>query len=170
MKGPRVPGGRRHRSGGRGRSGADGGDFRCRAPGRARAGPRSGSGACCSSCWPGRGADGHRAVTRILQDGDYRAALLAKLVEEATEAENAPDDELAGELADVWEVVQSLLATLPLSQHEFAALGPRPSGTNGAGSTAGSSSSTPSRLLVPGKRVTTRELPPSRAARCGSAC
>jgi predicted house-cleaning noncanonical NTP pyrophosphatase (MazG superfamily) len=50
-------------------------------------------------------ADGHRAVTRVLQDGDYRAALLAKLVEEAREAENAPDDELAGELADVWEVV-----------------------------------------------------------------
>ena len=67
-------------------------------------------------------ADGHRAVTRVLPDADYRAALLAKLVEEAREAENAPDDELAGELADVWEVFQALLATLPLAQHELEAL------------------------------------------------
>ena len=67
-------------------------------------------------------ADGHRAVTRVLPDGDYRAALLAKLVEEAREAESAPDDELAGELADVWEVFQALLATLPLAQHELEAL------------------------------------------------
>jgi predicted house-cleaning noncanonical NTP pyrophosphatase (MazG superfamily) len=51
-----------------------------------------------------------------------RAALLAKLVEEAREAENAPDDELAGELADVWEVFQTLLATLPLTRHELEAL------------------------------------------------
>jgi predicted house-cleaning noncanonical NTP pyrophosphatase (MazG superfamily) len=35
-------------------------------------------------------ADGHRAVTRVLQEEDYRAALLAKLAEEAREAENAP--------------------------------------------------------------------------------
>jgi predicted house-cleaning noncanonical NTP pyrophosphatase (MazG superfamily) len=45
-------------------------------------------------------ADGHRAVTRVLQEEDYRAALLAKLAEEAREAENAPDDELASELAE----------------------------------------------------------------------
>jgi predicted house-cleaning noncanonical NTP pyrophosphatase (MazG superfamily) len=64
-------------------------------------------------------ADGRRAVTRVLRDEDYRAALLAKLVEEAREAENAPDGELAGELADVWEVFQALLATLPLTRHEL---------------------------------------------------
>ena len=67
-------------------------------------------------------ADGHRAVTRVLRGEDYRAALLAKLVEEAREAENAPDDELAGELADVWEVFQALMATLPLTRHELDAL------------------------------------------------
>jgi predicted house-cleaning noncanonical NTP pyrophosphatase (MazG superfamily) len=67
-------------------------------------------------------ADGHRAVTRVLPEKDYRAALLAKLVEEAREAENAPDDELSGELADVWEVFQALLATLPLTHDELAAL------------------------------------------------
>jgi predicted house-cleaning noncanonical NTP pyrophosphatase (MazG superfamily) len=67
-------------------------------------------------------ADGHRAVTRVLQDEYYRTALQAKLVEEAREAENAPDDELAGELADVWEVFQALLATLPLTHHELEAL------------------------------------------------
>ncbi len=67
-------------------------------------------------------AEGHRAVTRVLPDADYRAALLAKLIEEAGEAENAPDDELAGELADVWEVFQALLANLPLTYHELEAL------------------------------------------------
>ena len=67
-------------------------------------------------------ADGHRAVTRVLRDGDYRAALLAKLVEEAREAEHAPAGELAGELADVWEVFQALLATLPLARRELEAL------------------------------------------------
>ena len=66
--------------------------------------------------------DGHRAVTRVLQDEDYRAALLARLVEEAREAASSPEDELAGELADVWEVFQALLATLPLAQQELEAL------------------------------------------------
>ena len=67
-------------------------------------------------------SDGHRAVTRVLPEQDYRAALLAKLVEEAREAENAPDGELAGELADVWEVFRALLATLPMTRHELEAL------------------------------------------------
>jgi predicted house-cleaning noncanonical NTP pyrophosphatase (MazG superfamily) len=53
-------------------------------------------------------ANGHHAVTRVLGGEDYRAALLAKLVEEAQEAESAPADELPGELAHVWEVIQAL--------------------------------------------------------------
>lgn len=67
-------------------------------------------------------ADGHRAVTRTLDDADYRSALLVKLVEEASEAANAPADELAGELADVWEVLDALLATLPMTRRELEAL------------------------------------------------
>jgi predicted house-cleaning noncanonical NTP pyrophosphatase (MazG superfamily) len=67
-------------------------------------------------------ADGRRAVTRILEGEEYRTALLAKLVEEAREAENASADELADELADVWEVLHALLSALPLTRQELEAL------------------------------------------------
>jgi predicted house-cleaning noncanonical NTP pyrophosphatase (MazG superfamily) len=76
-------------------------------------------------------ANGHRAVTRVLKEEDYRAALLAKLVEEAREAETAPDDELADELADVWEVFQALVAALPLAQYEIEALAAAKRGKRG---------------------------------------
>lgn len=67
-------------------------------------------------------ADGHHAVTRTLDRRSYRAALLAKLGEEAGEAQGASADELPGELADVWEVLQALLSTLPMTWQEFQAL------------------------------------------------
>lgn len=67
-------------------------------------------------------ADGHHAVTRILDGQDYQAALLAKLVEEAREAQGAPADELCVELADVWEVFQALLGTLPMTRQELETL------------------------------------------------
>jgi predicted house-cleaning noncanonical NTP pyrophosphatase (MazG superfamily) len=67
-------------------------------------------------------ADGHHAVTRILDRRSYRAALLAKLGEEAREAQGASADELPGELADVWEVLQALLSTLPMTWQELQAL------------------------------------------------
>ena len=53
-------------------------------------------------------ADGHRAVTRVLDEDSYRAALLEKLVEEAHEARQAPAEQLPGELADVLEVLQAI--------------------------------------------------------------
>ena len=53
-------------------------------------------------------ADGHRAVTRVLDEESYRAALLEKLIEEAHEARQAPAEQLAGELADVLEVIQAI--------------------------------------------------------------
>jgi predicted house-cleaning noncanonical NTP pyrophosphatase (MazG superfamily) len=53
-------------------------------------------------------SEGRRAVTRLLDDGSYRAALLAKLLEEAGEASEASAEALPGELADVLEVVQAL--------------------------------------------------------------
>ena len=53
-------------------------------------------------------ADGGQPVTRILDDAGYEAALRAKLLEEAHEAQAAPDGELASELADVLEVLQAL--------------------------------------------------------------
>jgi predicted house-cleaning noncanonical NTP pyrophosphatase (MazG superfamily) len=41
-------------------------------------------------------ADGCIPVTRVLDEPEYRTALLAKLVEEAREAQSAPDPDLAG--------------------------------------------------------------------------
>lgn len=67
-------------------------------------------------------ADGHHAVTRILDHRSYRAALLAKLGEEAREAQSASADELPNELADVWEVLQALLSPLPMTWQELQAL------------------------------------------------
>jgi predicted house-cleaning noncanonical NTP pyrophosphatase (MazG superfamily) len=55
-------------------------------------------------------ADGHQAVTRVLDQAGYEAALRAKLLEEAHEAQAAPDGKLASELADVLEVLQALAA------------------------------------------------------------
>ena len=53
--------------------------------------------------------DGRRAVTRVLDDDGFRAALLATLVEEAQEASAAPASGLLSELADVLEVLQELV-------------------------------------------------------------
>jgi predicted house-cleaning noncanonical NTP pyrophosphatase (MazG superfamily) len=53
-------------------------------------------------------ADGHRAVTRVLDEESYQSALLEKLVEEAHEARQAPAEQLPGELADVLEVLQAI--------------------------------------------------------------
>jgi predicted house-cleaning noncanonical NTP pyrophosphatase (MazG superfamily) len=76
-------------------------------------------------------ADGHHAFTRILDGQDYRAALLAKLVEEARETESASADELPSELADVWEVLQALLSTLPMTWQELDALAASKRGKRG---------------------------------------
>jgi len=51
---------------------------------------------------------GQHPVIRILDHASYRAALLAKLTEEASEAQQAPTGQLAAELADVLEVLQAL--------------------------------------------------------------
>jgi predicted house-cleaning noncanonical NTP pyrophosphatase (MazG superfamily) len=60
-------------------------------------------------------AGGGQPVTRVLDDTGYEAALRAKLLEEAHEAQAAPDGELASELADVWEVLQALAAVHEMS-------------------------------------------------------
>jgi predicted house-cleaning noncanonical NTP pyrophosphatase (MazG superfamily) len=52
--------------------------------------------------------DGCQPVTRVLDDAGYLAALRAKLVEEAGEAQAAPEDQLLSELADVLEVLRAL--------------------------------------------------------------
>jgi predicted house-cleaning noncanonical NTP pyrophosphatase (MazG superfamily) len=55
-------------------------------------------------------ADGGQPVTRVLDQAGYEAALRAKLLEEAHEAQAAPVGELVSELADVLEVLQALAA------------------------------------------------------------
>jgi len=64
-------------------------------------------------------ADGHQAVTRVLDDAGYEAALRAKLLEEAHEAQAAPDGQLASELADVLEVLQALAAAHDMSWEDI---------------------------------------------------
>ena len=53
-------------------------------------------------------AAGSRPSTRVLDHASYQAALRAKLLEEAQEAEAAADEQLASELADVLEVLRAL--------------------------------------------------------------
>lgn len=60
-------------------------------------------------------ADGHQPVTRVLDHARYEAALRAKLLEEAHEAQAAPDGQLASELADVLEVLKALAAAHEMS-------------------------------------------------------
>jgi predicted house-cleaning noncanonical NTP pyrophosphatase (MazG superfamily) len=67
-------------------------------------------------------ADGHRAVTRLLDDGSYYAALLAKLVEEAQEVSLASAEDLPAELADVLEVVQALARTAGVTWEQLLTL------------------------------------------------
>ena len=53
-------------------------------------------------------AGGGQPVTRVLDQAGYLAALRAKLMEEAEEAQAASDSQLRSELADVLEVLQAL--------------------------------------------------------------
>jgi predicted house-cleaning noncanonical NTP pyrophosphatase (MazG superfamily) len=51
---------------------------------------------------------GEKPVARVFGADEYKAALLAKLAEEAQEVREAPAEELAAELADVLEVLQAI--------------------------------------------------------------
>ncbi|MDD5110118.1 MAG: nucleoside triphosphate pyrophosphohydrolase [Patescibacteria group bacterium] len=67
-------------------------------------------------------AKGEKAVTRILNDEEFGRALMAKLVEEAKEAEATAGDktELTKEIGDVWEVIEALITHFGLDQQEIA--------------------------------------------------
>jgi predicted house-cleaning noncanonical NTP pyrophosphatase (MazG superfamily) len=67
-------------------------------------------------------SEGHRPVIRVLDDGSYRQALLAKLMEEAQEASHAAAGDLPGELADVLEVLRALTVTAGMSWPQLLAL------------------------------------------------
>jgi predicted house-cleaning noncanonical NTP pyrophosphatase (MazG superfamily) len=53
-------------------------------------------------------ADRCQPVTRVMDHPSYRAALRAKLLEEAQEAQEAAPEQLLSELADVLEVLRAL--------------------------------------------------------------
>jgi predicted house-cleaning noncanonical NTP pyrophosphatase (MazG superfamily) len=55
-------------------------------------------------------------------DGAFRSALRNKLVEEAGEAANASDEDLAAELADLQEVIDTLVEACGLSDATVRAL------------------------------------------------
>ena len=55
-------------------------------------------------------AEGRTAQARVLNDGDYRGALLDKLVEESQELRDAAPDTALEEAADVYEVLLALAA------------------------------------------------------------
>lgn len=55
-------------------------------------------------------AAGRECGTRVLDEGEYLAALRAKLVEEAQEAAEADVEALVGELGDVLELADALMA------------------------------------------------------------
>ena len=57
----------------------------------------------------------------MLDQAGYLAALRAKLVEEAEEAQAAPDGQLRSELADVLEVLQALAAAHGMSWEDVVA-------------------------------------------------
>lgn len=67
-------------------------------------------------------ADGHQPVTRILDQAEYRSALVAKLLEEAQEASAAPAGDLPTELADVLEVMQALVSDLGMTWEVFLSI------------------------------------------------
>ena len=54
---------------------------------------------------------GRQCRTTVLTEPAFRAALLAKLVEEAQEVQAAPPEELLTEMADVLEVLDTILTT-----------------------------------------------------------
>jgi predicted house-cleaning noncanonical NTP pyrophosphatase (MazG superfamily) len=67
-------------------------------------------------------ADGGHPVTRVLDEGGYRQALLDKLAEEAEEAARASPADFPGELADVLEVLRALTAAAGMSWEQLLTL------------------------------------------------
>ena len=65
---------------------------------------------------------GRQCRTTVLTEPAFRAALLAKLVEEAQEVQAAPPEELLTELADVLEVFDTILATHGLTLAQVQAI------------------------------------------------
>lgn len=66
--------------------------------------------------------EGRQCHTEIMPDDVYRHALLAKLIEEAQEAADAEDNELAKELADLYEVIDAVIVAFGLDKDAVLAI------------------------------------------------
>ncbi|WP_217924952.1 nucleoside triphosphate pyrophosphohydrolase [Miltoncostaea oceani] len=66
-------------------------------------------------------ANGARFATEVMDEGDYDAALRAKVLEEAAEIAGAGTEDLAGEIADQLEVLAALAAAHGISEEEIGA-------------------------------------------------
>jgi len=64
-------------------------------------------------------AAGSQPSTRVLDHVSYRSALRTKLLEEASEAQAAPDERLPSELADVLEVIRALAKAHDMSWEDI---------------------------------------------------
>lgn len=64
-------------------------------------------------------AAGSQPSARILDHASYQGALRSKLLEEAQEAEAAPDEQLASELADVLEVLRALATAYGMTSEDI---------------------------------------------------
>ncbi len=59
---------------------------------------------------------GNQCEWIVLSDAEYEEALYQKLIEEATEVVTAPREELVKELADLYEVIDALLAVTNIEE------------------------------------------------------
>lgn len=62
--------------------------------------------------------DGKDFEIEVMGEIEYRIALMKKLVEEAQEAVQSNDEGLATELADLYEVMDAILATWNIQREE----------------------------------------------------
>lgn len=59
---------------------------------------------------------GRKCGVETMSQTDYHQALLDKLIEEAKEAAEAKSDNLVEELADIYEVIDAILANLEINK------------------------------------------------------
>lgn len=60
---------------------------------------------------------GNDCETAVLSDAEYCQALRQKLIEEAGEVAEASGDDLIAELADIYEVIDALLASYGIAEN-----------------------------------------------------
>ena len=65
---------------------------------------------------------GRNCEIEIMDDAEYRQALLAKIVEEAQEAAQSSSDRLATELADLYEIIEAVEAAFDLNSETIMAI------------------------------------------------